>query len=172
MPTPTVWPSPRKLVTRTCFAGLAIVVNVLVVVPLLPSASVPLTVTVYVVFQANALAGFQTLPSLSRVPSTSLPLGSVTVTVVFSGSSLLYFTSVTATTPVAFAAGEVTATVLCVGAAEGSPAGAPALLPGSAPPCHDAFLPSPQPELSRTDPATSAIAATRHRRFTPLMFMV
>jgi hypothetical protein len=36
MPTPTVCPSPRKLVTRTCFDGLAIVVKVLVVVPPLP----------------------------------------------------------------------------------------------------------------------------------------
>jgi hypothetical protein len=46
IPTPTVCPSPRKLVTRICFDGFAIVVNVLVVVPLLPFAAVPWTVTV------------------------------------------------------------------------------------------------------------------------------
>ena len=46
MPTPTVWSSPRKLVTRTCLAGLAIVVKVLVVVAGLPSSPVAVTVAV------------------------------------------------------------------------------------------------------------------------------
>jgi hypothetical protein len=154
------------------FSGLAIVVNVLVVVPPLPSASVPVTVTVYFVFQASVLAGFQTLPSLSRVPSTSLPAGSVTVTEVLSGSSLVYFTSVIATTSVSSALGETTATVLSVGAGDGDSPGA-ALLPGSAPPCHDDGLSSPpQAEVSRRLPTISATAAMRRGRLILLVFMV
>src|SRR3954463_13144638 len=71
--TPTTWPSPRKLDTRTSFDGLAIVVKVLVVVPPLSPLGVPLTVTVYVLPQSSALAGRNVLSSLSRVPPTFLP---------------------------------------------------------------------------------------------------
>src|SRR3954454_14023121 len=103
MPTPTVWLSPRKLVTRICFDGLDIVVNLLEVVPLLPAEALPVTVTVYLVFQDSALAGVQVRLSLSRVPLTSSTWGPVTLTVVFSGSSFVYFTGATGLTPVASA---------------------------------------------------------------------
>ena len=49
MPTPTTAPSPRKLLTRTCLSGLAMVVKVAVAVAALPSSPVAVTVAVYVV---------------------------------------------------------------------------------------------------------------------------
>ena len=77
MPTPTTWPSPRKLVTRTSFAGLAIVGEG-------AGRGAALAVGagrrhrdgVLRVRSASAFAGRQVLSSLSSAPSTGLPAAS------------------------------------------------------------------------------------------------
>jgi hypothetical protein len=159
--TPTVWPSPRKLVTRTSLSGFFITVNALVVVPTLPSLAGPLTVTVYLVPQDSALAGFQTRAVLSRLPSTSSPSAFFTETLVPDGSSLLSLTSVSASTPVASACGEVTATVLCGGSGD---AGVAALPPSPCdPPRQDGDLSPLHPAPSNTTPAASAATTVRQR---------
>jgi hypothetical protein len=154
MPTPTTWPSPRKLVTPTSFDGCFITVNVLVAVPILSFVGVPVTETVYFLPHVSPRLGRHVLASRSRVPLTFVPLESLTTTDVWAGSSEVYLTVVMAPTPVAFGAGWVTATVLRFGAEEAVPA---------PPPCHDGPAP-PQPALSSSVAAVSVATTTRHGR--------
>jgi hypothetical protein len=94
----------------------------------------------------NVLSVVPTLPSV------------FTVTVVLDGSSLVNFTGASASTPVAPASGEVTATLLCGGAGE---AAVPS--PFCAPSSQLGDLSPLQPAPSSTAPAASTTIAYRKR---------
>ena len=154
MATPTTWLSPRKLVTRICLAGFAIVVNVLVAVAGLPSSPVAVTVAVYVCPYSRAADGSQLPPSAASVPSTTLPAASFSSTVVSCASFVVKVMAVDAGTSLASAAGS-----LMVAAAFG------AFSPPSPPPCQlDGLSPPPLVQAVRAIAAASSPAASARRR--------